>query len=272
MQKLPNVLSIIAEQYLDACSAVQLSEESKIVSLEPILDVLTTINKRPGLVYEIYVPAAVGIGAQCICYARKEELPPLKEFMDISYRNLPVEYPKGYWPLRKAVDWTFTPLGIWEWLLLDDLWRNLPLFWHANYCKEDYILDQETYRCVVPDIVERFLTPTGRPKKGYKETIEAHARAYRKKNGVSLFGHYGFKTKDDLFAAIELARKVDKGLAPDAVEIDANTIEVTYTIWNDWEGLRQITYRAEPIKRRGYPRIARVAEKALVNYNCGICF
>lgn len=272
MQIMPNVLSVIAEDYLEQCSAVQLSEESKVVSMDPILDTLTTLNRRPGLVYEIYVPAAVGFGAECICYGRKEELPPLKEFMDIYYKSLPVDYPNGYWPLHKAIDLTFTPLGIWEWLLLGDSWKNLPLFWHANYCKVDYILDQETYRCVVPDIVERYLTPTGRPKKGYMEKIEAQAKAYRKKTGEPLFGRYGFKSKKDLFAAIELASKVDKDLTPNALQIDENTIEVTYCEWNDWEGLRQITYRAEPTKRRGYPRIARVDEKALVNFNCGICF
>lgn len=39
-----------------------------------------------------------------------------------------------------------------------------------------------------------------------------------------------------------------------------------------WCGLKKITYRAEPIKRRGYPRIRRIEDKALVKYDCGICF
>lgn len=273
MQKLPNVLSLIAENYLSACSAIQLSEESKVVSMDGILDTLTTVKRKPGLVYEVYTPSTMhGLGGECICYAREENLPTLKEYLDTHTIYQRLDYPKGYYPLLKALEWTFTPLGMWEWILIHDVWRDLPLFWHANYCKVDYILNQETFRCVVPDIVEHYLTPTGRPRKGYREKIEELAKAYRKKNRQSMFGSYGFKTKEDLFAAIELASRVEKELTPNVVEIDEKTIEVSFAIWNDWSGLRKITYRAQPMKRRGFLRLARIDEKDLVRYNCGICF
>ena len=87
-----------------------------------------------------------------------------------------------------------------------------------------------------------------------------------------MFGSYGFKTKEDLFAAIELASRVEKELTPNVVEIDEKTIEVSFAIWNDWSGLRKITYRAQPMKRRGFLRLARIDEKDLVRYDCGICF
>ena len=123
----------------------------------------------------------------------------------------------------------------------------------CNYCKVDYILDKESYRCIIPSIVEDFLTPTGRPRKGYKEDIEALAKEYRKENGAPMFGTLGFKRKEDLFTAIELASKVEKELAPSAVEIDKNNIKVSFAVWNEWTGLKKISYRAEPIKRRGHP-------------------
>lgn len=273
MQKLPNIYSVIAQYYLSACNLVCLSEESAIVSMDGILDTLTTVKRRPGLVYEIYTPSTMhGMGGTCICYGREGACPIPVEYWDQTSMRPQIEYPKGCLPIWKALDWTFTPLGIWEWILIEDLWRNLPLFWHANYCKVDYIFDKETYRCVVPDIVERYLTPTGRPRKGYREDIEKLAKAYRKKNGEPMFGRYGFKSKEDLFAAIELTSKVDKELAPHGVEIDEKTIEMSFAVWNDWCGLKKITYRAEPMKRRGYPRLVRIEDKLLVKYNCGICF
>ena len=37
----------------------------------------------------------------------------------------------------------FTPEGLWQAFLLNEMWRMLPLHWHANYAKVTYILDMD---------------------------------------------------------------------------------------------------------------------------------
>ena len=265
-----NSLIYTCKRYLAACDAVELTDEVRTLSLDPILETLPHIIKKPGLVYEIMTPATgIGMGGECVDYARPEKMPPFAEVINTldPFRN--PFLPEPYLPMWKAAGWTFTPEGMWEWILLHDLWHNLPLFWHANYSKIEYVLNQEDFLKILPD-VEFYLTPTRRPRKWYKEDIERWAKLERKA-GNSPFGRVGYHSKKDLFTAIEMAKSFDKDFAPKAVQIDDKTIDVTFCVWNAWAGLKQICYRMEPSKRLGI-KMTRTVDNLMIKYNCGICF
>ena len=72
-----NILIETCKRYLAACYAVELTDEVRTLSLDPILETLPLIIKKPGLVYEIMTPATgIGMGGECIDYARPESEPP----------------------------------------------------------------------------------------------------------------------------------------------------------------------------------------------------
>ena len=50
---------------------------------------------------------------------------------------------KNMW---QFIEVPFTPDGLWQAFLLDEMWRWLPLYWHANYAKVTYILDMDDLR------------------------------------------------------------------------------------------------------------------------------
>ena len=41
-----------------------------------------------------------------------------------------------------------SPMGAWQAFLLHQMWHYLPLWWHANYSRRDYIYSQEDVSCV----------------------------------------------------------------------------------------------------------------------------
>ena len=265
-----NPLIDICKRYLAACNAIELSDEVKTLSLDPILETVPLVLKKPGLVYEIMTPSTlIGMGGECTDYARPEDAPPFAEIADKLDPFRHPYLPEPYIPLWQSLDWTFTPEGMWEWILVHDLWHNLPLFWHANYSQVDYVLNKEDYIEILPNIAF-YLTPTGRPKKWYKEDIERWAK-HERKAGYNPFGRTGYKTKQDMFTAIEMARTFDKDFAPKAVQIDEKTIDVTFCVWNAWAGLKQICYRMERSKRLGI-KMTRTVDNLLIKYTCGICF
>lgn len=172
--KQTNVLSNIAKRYLKACHKITMSSDAKVLSLNGVLSTLTTVHKRPDLIYEVLTPSTTNHGGISFCYARRRNIPALHYDTTSMFQLSMKELPEGYISIEESLDWTFSPQGVWEWTLIKDLWVNLPLWWHANYSKIDYILDLNDYSRIVPKMPPPFeitglsqdpsILPTGKYK------------------------------------------------------------------------------------------------------------
>ena len=91
----------------------------------------------PSLLDKIVVPEGYKLGLKCISDKDKHgmgaesyvsiQTPDNTEILDRTDK---------FWSLISAED---SPMGAWQVYLLYNLWHYLPLFWHANYEKRQYI-------------------------------------------------------------------------------------------------------------------------------------
>lgn len=267
----PLQLGITCRQYLTACDEISVDNKAQTLSLDPILDTLPHVIRRPGMVYEVLVPGHEDCyEGECFCYAREKHVPP---FTEVDY-HLIDNLPEPYLPITKALDWTFTLEGIWEWVLLQNLWRHLPLFWHAGYSKVYYITDTWYYRWIIPEEIRHSLTHDWQPRKDYKEFIDQLEKDCRNA-GQDLYMHshqsWGYGSKEQLLTGIELARNTDEDWAPKVVQIDDNTIDLSFHLWNDWQGLKKVYLRAEVTPGKEL-QVNMTKEECIVKYKCGILF
>ena len=256
-----NKFSEIAQVFLKACGSIELGTKAKTVSLDNIIASLPGVSKKEGYVFEAVIPGQVGMGGESTPYARKNDVEPLLDLFgemipEIKASNTILTNSA----LLKALDFDFTPEGVWSYILLKDLWLHLPLFWHANYSAVKFILDEDEY----PDIacIREFLTPDGKLPLNYHEMAEEVFKEGEERD------FYAYPTMEDLTKALTFCHEIK---LPTVLAHDDETIDVRFFVWNDWNGLKRMGYQAS-LYKNGRIKLVKTDDEAIFHYNCGICF
>ncbi len=199
---------------------------------------------------EAFFPGNQGYGGETIPYARDKDVPRVDGYTicrhldDGRTDTLP-----GHRSFLEALEVPFTEEGIWEALLVHEMWRFLPLWWHANYERREFILD------------------LGRLKK------IAHLDDYLSQDEAVIFFPEGEQTY--LYRTAEDVQKMcsfleDETILPEVRLPRDDRTEVSWSYWNEWQGLVRMTLTA--IRRNGTVEFHRNDSRVLVGYNCGILY
>lgn len=109
--------------------------------LAPMMKVLPHLHFPEGTLLDYY-QCGDDFGSQPEFYVRKENE---QRLPDNSYRCNPDGVKTKIWNIFDVVTPEFTPEGIWELLLLDELGSQFGLYWHANYRKKTIIYDMDEF-------------------------------------------------------------------------------------------------------------------------------
>jgi len=253
-----NSLAKIADRFFEECSRIQFTDKSTVVDLTPVMKVLSHLRVDENYTIECLTPGNEGMGGETVIYARKrgEKRPDMKDireygnemrWADDNGRKIACEMDPANWV---TVDGS--PESIWEYHLFLDMWRFLPLWWHANYAEVRYITDADALldlTKITPEIVEQYYSEGGRFAPGVKMP-------------------YGFDRESDIVNAISLCG--DESLLP-VVRNEGELVETVYCYWSEWGGL--VRSRIQSVVLEGKVLIIGKSHNTrLVNYECGIMF
>ena len=249
-----NKLAQTAERFFEACRKIPFTQDHQIMDLTPVMKTLTHLKFDEGYVLECRTPGNEGMGGVTTVYARRKDDPTPDDelLMDFS-QGIPVKAeddilvdmePEGH----VTVDGS--PESVWEFWLFLDMWRFLPLWWHANYDEETYITDADSLleiTKITPDIIDRY---------NEEDSIDSTDNL-----------PFGF-TATGIGNAIALCG--DEFLLPSSTK-NGELCEVIYTYWTEWGGL--VRERIQAMVSSGRVIfIGQPLDVKLVEYDCGIMF
>lgn len=254
-----NLLSGTGKRYMEACEAIYekypVDHQDKTIPLGPVLKTLPHLIPEEGYVFEAVCAKLEGFGDFSTPYARREGLRPLKK-RDIRYdcKEHRDVFPEGFFPIVEKLHPDGSDESLWELVLLRDLDRFLPLFWHAAHACFRYILDREEYidisrlrECIHPETGQ--LLPddelsglVGVPRDTFYDDVSSIKKAWSLAGEDSLLPH--------------ISRNPD------------GTRMLRYCIWNDWKGLvrKSILCTGEGRKLD----ISELNQEVLVPFDCGL--
>lgn len=265
-----NNFSEITYNFLSACKIYDVGKDDKILRLDIVLKTLPHIHKKPKLVYEVLIPKSDGWAETSDPYARNWFAKPLEVVYDEPKGKIgflfgtirKVNFREGNYPIMESVNVDFTPEGIWEYILLENLKHHLPKVWHANYLSIKYILDEDEYPKIAH--IKEYLTSEGDLHEDYeKEAENKWYNSYKESGG---FHHY--PTADDLVKAISYTKE---NKLPCVTSNEDGTISARYYIWSEWSGLRLIRYSARK-SDDGSVILEKISDDPVFKYDCGVKF
>lgn len=225
------------------------------ISLDEMLDVLPHCHRHEELTYEALPPSKIDIGGECVPYSRLRSYDPLvrKKHPDILSDD---EFPIGYFLLLEQITADNCLEGAWEYFLLSKITLFLPLFWHAAYGEQRFIMALDDY----PEIAEldTHKKIEAKPHLGYM---------LPEKNRSSGWGkNAGYYEDSDL--AIAFSIMDSPFLLPQLQYFDEKDIRIRYTYFNRWTGLYRETVRAKRLEDKFY--FYPLDSEHITRFDCGI--
>lgn len=255
-----NSLAQTAQRFIDACRQIPFTDKPETVDLAGVLETLPHIHLDENYTLECSTPGTGGMGGESTVYALRKgtHRPKFGELLSIRRSSVfgddEAETAISELDPLSHITVEKSPEGLWEYHLLTQMWRFLPLWWHANYAEQTYITDADA----VSDIAH----VTEELKKQYED-----GKMY-----MYEFQPYGLHHASDVENAINLTG--DAMVLPSVTMVGDNgdTGEITYTYWSEWGGLTRESIIATVMEdgqviSMGKPRVVK-----LVNYECGIMF
>lgn len=251
-----NALAQTAEQFIRACRTIGFTDMMKTVDLSRVLRKLPHLHLDDGYVLECLTPGSEGMGGVSVIYAlRKGSSRPDPDVIRTLCRRLESGEsgpeiqdmdPSSHITVEKCAE------GLWEYHLFTEMFRFLPLWWHANYAEETYITDA--------DAVAKIAHVTSEMRKELED-------------GDGCFSYedrpYGLLRASDVKNAVALCG--DEMVLP-SVTMDGDTGVIAYTSWSEWGGLSRKRIVASFTEDGSVLFIGSPAMVTLVNYECGILF
>lgn len=245
-----NKLGRIGTHFVSTCRKVPFTDEETFFSLDGILASLPHLSKKEGYVFEAFFPGTVGYGGETVPYAREAALPRADGYAICSHLDdgrtdtLP-----GHRSVLEALEVPFTAEGIWEALLVREMWRFLPLWWHANYERQELILNMDRLGKIAH--LDEYLAPDG--------TVIPFPDGDQP---------YMYRNAGDIRRLLSFLE--DDSLLPEVRLLGDDRAEVGWCYWSEWHGLVRMTLTA--IRRNGSVEFHRNDSQVLVGYNCGILY
>lgn len=257
-----NTLGQICDKHVEACRSLIHRPEGKnwVLPLDVIMPSLPHLRVVEGYVFEaVYTDNDFG----CMCdysipYIRPKDRRPLNEFQ---WERWSDNIPDGYFsPLERMVG-DGSPESAWEAVLLEDLYRRLPMFQHACYSIIDYITDLDEY----PDLagIKKYVdSETGLPLDVKEVPVEDLPRDNWKTP------IYGYESYEQIREAQKYLN--EPSILPEVIQIGNHTFTVKYYYWSEWSGLNEII--KEVSIGKDSITLKESSGKNLVEYHCGIWF
>lgn len=250
-----NTLAKTAERFIKACSRIKFSDKMETFDLSEVLNTLPHLHLDEKYTLECLTPGNAGMGGESIIYALREgaRRPQRKDLEEMRrhFNDDEMGTDSDLDPIAH-VSVEICPEGMWEFHLFLDMWRFLPLWWHANYEEVTYITDADK----VAEIAH--VTP---------ELIQEY-----EKDGRLFFyetQRLGLQQTSDVENAINLCG--DEIVLP-AVRAVNGGWEVTYCYWSEWGGLSRVRTKIGVLDDASVRVVDKARKVTLVNYDCGICF
>ena len=248
-----NDLGSIGLAFLAACQEIKFTEARDVVSLDGVLGALPHVFPMEGYVYECLLPGTSQLGDESVPYARREDIPPLG-----TRARFGGMLQEGCFEVTEKVTFSPCPEGIWEMFLLHQAWVSLPLWWHANYSKIEYLFDLDRYYEITKTKKYRNIF-TGKPLPVRRDLVGPDGKPFRR--------HYRYPTRADIREV--LSHWNDPAILP-AVSMDDGTATIVYHFWSDWRGLVKETVPVEWTPDQVC--FLDSNEEVLAVYRCGIMF
>ncbi len=245
-----NKLSRIGTHFVSTCRKVPFTEEETFFSLDGIIAALPHLKKKNGYVFEAFFPGNQGYGGETIPYARDKDVQRVDGYAICSHLDdgrtdtLP-----GHRRVLDALVVPFTAEGIWEAVLVREMWRFLPLWWHANYERQEFILNMGRLRKIAH--LDEYISPDGTVI-----PVPDGGQPYMYKNAGDVKRLLSFQEDDSLLPEVQI--------------LGDDSAEISWSFWNDWHGLVKMTLTA--IRRNDTVAFHRNKSRVLVAYNCGILY
>jgi|GEM_PF-6657461 hypothetical protein len=262
-----NSISRIAAGFVAACSEIPFTDYPEIVDLAPVLSTLPHLSLDAGYVLEGVTPGCSGMGGETMVFIRRKNvvLPPADELIHFlghgrnSMEGVTVFVPDGIDDDDKCLmpldhfSMKESPEGYWEVFLLSEMWRFLPLFWHAGYSRRTFILDADELLKIAP-VPEEAVARCRRGELLSDNPFQERA--------------YGFRHDYDIQKIVSLSG--DANVLP-RMTGNGSGFDISYHFWTEWGGL----VREEVSVSRtgqGRIRIGHVKADNIASYECGIFF
>lgn len=141
-----NDFGIVTDCFVSECGKIKFTSDRQVVDLTPVLNTLRHLRVDCYHVIECLTPGNCGIGGESTIYARqkskKVEVSAIIEYEAHRRNTAGGETFCELDPLNwVTIDGSRE--SVWEYHLFVNMWRFLPLWWHANYARIMYITDAD---------------------------------------------------------------------------------------------------------------------------------
>ncbi len=231
----------------------------KYDNLQVLMEQFSHIRLREGYVLDAF-EAGEFLGSNYQLYARPhdaaERVPYMLLLEDAIGREVPLHIATTVPSAFEYIEYEFNKESIWELFLLYISWQYMPLKWHANYARTDYIFDKAD----LEQLLGKWPLSGGirRNKDGQEEVVPP-----------------GTYTKLGEKVAVYLD---DDSILPKVTLLSDCEAEVEICFWNDWKGLarKRVRLRKEATTTtfhyKEYDTEEAKEKESLVPYHCGIVF
>jgi len=235
--------------FVDACSKVDcwsFNGKKRFENLHFIMKTLPNIRTYENLyIYEARMPMMEGMGDKSYPYARRNDtafnLKEIGEASEMFFFEEEWMRQYGMFPIREMVAYEFNEESVWEMFLIDEMYRFLPLYWHAGYSAVKYVLSPKDIHNLIEDH-----SPKGDGNRGI------------------------FPINSEEKIQTLLSMESYQPLLPSVRLLSEKDAELSLCVWNEWSGLDHLTY---PAHDTGKGIIFDEPQgQNLFKYSCGICF
>lgn len=264
-----NAFAETAAAFVGACSKIPFTDKPETVDLSPVLATLPHVSLDRDHILEAVTPGCTGMGGETAVHIRRRDIvPPPAEDLAFSHswfrpdgitsftaekndddgEDNVCTLPFGHFHVEESEE------GYWEAFLLSEMWRFLPLFWHAGYAARTLILDADE----LPGLAHVS-----------EELIEKFRRGEELPDCMTDRVEQGFYGSDDDIRRIFSLTGNDIVLP--RVTRTGSGCEITYHYWTEWGGLVCETDSLS-IDREGNMTVRQMQSTCLAEYDCCILF